>query len=102
MPIILALIMCAIIVCPIITLILFLYSLGVLIMDKSEINKIMKSGDFDDTERIRIRIQGLREDIKKQRIRMIVTGVLGSVTGSIITTMVIHIIRIFSGEISIM
>ncbi len=102
MPIILALIMCAILVCPIITLILFIYSLRELIADKSEINKTTQSGDFDDTERILIKTQGLREDIKKQRTRMIVTGVLGAVSWAIIVTTIIHIIRIMNGEISIM
>lgn len=102
MPIILALIMCAIIVCPIISVILFIYSLWMLSVDKREINKIMKSGDLDDMERIKIRIKGLNEDIRKQKTRMLITGLLGTVTGSIILTIIIHIIRIINGEISIM
>ena len=51
---------------------------------------------------ILIKTQGLREDIKKQRTRMIVTGVLGAVSWAIIVTTIIHIIRIMNGEISIM
>lgn len=48
------------------TPILFIYSLRELIADKSEINKTTQSGDFDDTERILIKTQGLREDIKNK------------------------------------
>lgn len=81
---------------------LFLYSLLELIADKRIIKNTGEGDNPDGIEKTIIKINGLNEDIQKQMIRMIVTGILGGIFISIDVSIIIHICRIVSGEISIM
>lgn len=91
-----------IIVGPLICIILFFYSLSELIKDKKAIKAALENKDNDDNIKLETRLKGLNDDIKKQIVRMIVTGIIGATFIAFVISIIIYISRIISGEISIM
>ena len=91
-----------ILVGPWICIILFFYSLYELIKDKRSVKYALKNEDNYDNVQLETRLKGLNEDIKKQKIRMIVTGIIGAAYIACIISIIIYISRIASGEISLM
>lgn len=88
MTIIMMIVAGAVAVSPLVCIILFFYSLSELIRNKQEWEKHPE--------------RNCSEDNQKQIIRMIVTGIIGVVTGIIDVSVIVTIIRISTGEISIM
>ena len=91
-----------IIVGPLICIIMLFYSLSELIKDKKAIKAALENKDNDDNIKLETRLKGLNDDIKKQIIRMIVTGIIGAAFIAFVIYIIISISRIVSGEISIM
>lgn len=88
MTIIMIIVAGAVAVSPLVCIILFFYSLSELIRNNDEKKKHPKR-DYS-------------EDNKKQIIRMIVTGIIGTVTAAVDIFIIITVIKINTGEISIM
>lgn len=91
-----------IIVGPLICIIMLFYSLSELIKDKKAIKAALENKDNDDNIKLETRLKGLNDDIKKQIVRMIVTGIIGATFIAFVISIIIYISRIISGEISIM
>lgn len=91
-----------IIVGPLICIIMLFYSLSELIKDKKAIKAALENKDNDDNIKLETRLKGLNDDIKKQIVRMIVTGIIGATFIAFVISIIIYISRIVSGEISIM
>ncbi len=91
-----------IIVGPLICIIMLFYSLSELIKDKKAIKAALENKDNDDNIKLETRLKGLNDDIKKQIVRMIVTGIIGAVFIACVISFIIYTIRVISGEISIM
>ena len=91
-----------IIVGPLICIIMLFYSLSELIKDKKAIKAALENKDNDDKIKLETRLKGLNDDIKKQIVRMIVTGIIGATFIAFVISIIIYISRIISGEISIM
>ncbi len=91
-----------IIVGPLICIIMLFYSLSELIKDKKAIKAALENKDNDDNIKLEIRLKGLNDDIKKQIVRIIVTGIISAAFIAFVIYIIIYISRIVSGEISIM
>ena len=91
-----------IIVGPLICIIMLFYSLSELIKDKKAIKAALENKDNDDNIKLETRLKGLNDDIKKQIVRMIVTGIISAAFIAFVINIIIYISRIVSGEISIM
>jgi len=91
-----------IIVGPLICIIMLFYSLSELIKDKKAIKAALENKDNDDNIKLETRLKGLNDDIKKQIVRMIVTGIISAAFVAFVIYIIIYISRIVSGEISIM
>ena len=91
-----------IIVGPLICIIMLFYSLSELIKDKKAIKAALENKDNDDNIKLGTRLKGLNDDIKKQIVRIIVTGIISAAFVAFVIYIIIYISRIVSGEISIM
>ena len=91
-----------IVIGPLICIIMFFCSLSELIKDKKAVKYASENKDNNDEKQLEIKLRGLNEDIKKQKIRMIVTGIIGAVFIACVISFIIYTIRVISGEISIM
>ena len=91
-----------IIVGPLICIIMLFYSLSELIKDKKAIKAALENKDNDDNIKLETRLKGLNDDIKKQIVRIIVTGIISAAFIAFVIYIIIYISRIVSGEISIM
>ena len=88
MTIIMMIVAGAVAVSPLVCIILFFYSLSELIRNKQEWEKHPE--------------RNCSEDNQKQIIRMIITGIIGTVTAAVDIFIIITVIKINTGEISIM
>jgi len=91
-----------VIVGPLICIIMLFYSLSELIKDKKAIKAALENKDNDDNIKLGTRLKGLNDDIKKQIVRIIVTGIISAAFVAFVIYIIIYISRIVSGEISIM